>query len=376
MASDRPSWFKRMFQARKSGPEALPRLRKRGRASESSQPQAPRLKVVPRRLESVVEDVKVCTRLAPARSWAYQLQHIDPKEVAACPADVVVIDTSPDGDWRSAFTPEQVQAMKGRPGWNAAPKKVIAYMSIGEAEEQRFYWRPDWVQNGRKTGKAPRWLHDLNDQGWHGNWKVRFWEPDWQRNICGEANCFLDRIIDQGFDGVYLDIIDAYDYWRSPDRGKGMRPTADEEMVTFVRRIAEHARVKRGKPDFAVIPQNGEGLLVYPQYRAFISAIGKEDILYDQDGQADDKRVKARPEKGNENREGVDDIMENLRHALADRIPILAVEYLLDRAEDRKKTTAALEKMGQLGLIPHFGARDLGKLSQTILPPASDPLVS
>ncbi len=312
----------------------------------------------------------------PALSWAYQLQHIDVEAIAACPADVAVIDTSPDGDWRSAFTPEQVARMKSRPN-GAPPKKLIAYMSIGEAEEQRFYWQSDWVRGGRKSERAPKWLHALNDQGWTGNWKVRFWDPAWQANIIGPAGCFVDRIIAQGFDGVYLDIIDAYDYWLQFDRGSNRRPSAADEMVAFVRRIGEHARGARGRADFAVIPQNGEGLLVFPQYRAAISAIGKEDILFDQFGKADEKpHVKPRPEHGGDAGEGIEEIMAHLRLALADRIPILSVEYLRDWPEDQAKIGPALERMRAHGLVPHFGRRDLGSLSETTPPVASGALTS
>ena len=378
MSLDWRSRFRRIFGASRSGPDLRSIVaRRRVSLPESRQGVRRRTRLVASQRESVGDTGRVAPRLEPALSWAYQLQHIDSKVIAACPADVVVMDTSPDGDWRTAFTAQDIQAMKLRPGDGAADKKVIAYMSIGEAEIQRFYWQAGWVQRGKKTSSAPGWLHEPNDQGWVGNWKVRFWDPDWQRNILGGTDSFLDRIIDQGFDGVYLDIIDAYDYWLSDERGRGRRPTAAEEMVTFVRRIADHARVNRGKPDFAVIPQNGEGLLIYPQYRAAISAIGKEDILYDQFGKANAKpHVRPRPEQGGERGEGVEDIMENLRHALADRIPILSVEYLLDWPEDRGKMGPALQRMRRLGLIPHFGVRDLGRLSETIPPPAGGVPVS
>ena len=352
------------------------RLRFRGVLSRRAKPPV-RARVIAPQYESIGDEVRVCARLAPARSWAYQLQHIDPAVIAACPADVTVIDSSPDGDWRTAFKPEVVAQMKARPGRGTPHKKLICYMSIGEAEVQRFYWRSDWLRGEHKTKSAPHWLHEPNDQGWSGNWKVRFWEPEWQRTICGAEGCFLDRIIDQGFDGVYHDIIDAYDYWLNDDRGKGRRPSAAGEMVAFVRKIAEHARVTRGRPDFAIIPQNGEGLLTYPAYRASISAIGKEDILFEQIGKANAKpRVSGRREKGGEAGENIEDILANLRLALADRIPILSVEYLADWPEDRGKIEPVVSRMRQLGFIPHIGKRDLGSLSDTRAPLAGDVAVS
>ena len=40
--------------------------------------------------------------------------------------------------------------------------------------------------------------------------KVRYWEEDWQRIVFAGEDSYLNRIIDAGLDGVYLDIINAY----------------------------------------------------------------------------------------------------------------------------------------------------------------------
>jgi cysteinyl-tRNA synthetase, unknown class len=89
---------------------------------------------------------------------------------------------------------------------NGKRRLVIAYMSIGEAETYRYYWRPEWKEN------PPRWLAGENPE-WEGNFKVRYWDSKWQAVIYGHAGSYLDRILDAGFDGVYLDIIDAFDYF-------------------------------------------------------------------------------------------------------------------------------------------------------------------
>lgn len=48
---------------------------------------------------------------------------------------------------------------------------------------------------------------------WDGNYKVRYWYSEWQDLICGPEDSYLSRILNAGFDGVYLDIIDAFDYF-------------------------------------------------------------------------------------------------------------------------------------------------------------------
>ena len=79
-------------------------------------------------------------------------------------------------------------------------------MSIGEAEDYRYYWREDWV------AEPPSWLADENPD-WPGNYKVRYWDTDWQSIIYGTGDSYLGQILAAGFDGVYLDIIDAFEYF-------------------------------------------------------------------------------------------------------------------------------------------------------------------
>ena len=37
--------------------------------------------------------------------------------------------------------------------------------------------------------------------------------PQWQNIIYGNESSYLTKISDAGFDGVYLDIIDAFEYY-------------------------------------------------------------------------------------------------------------------------------------------------------------------
>jgi cysteinyl-tRNA synthetase len=83
---------------------------------------------------------------------------------------------------------------------------VLAYMSIGEAEDYRYYWKSSWKTN------RPAWLAGENAD-WPGNYKVRYWMKEWQDIIYGKDNSYAKKIIDAGFDGAYLDIIDAYEYF-------------------------------------------------------------------------------------------------------------------------------------------------------------------
>lgn len=97
---------------------------------------------------------------------------------------------------------EEVAALKTKP--QGGTRLVVCYMSIGEAEDYRYYWQPGWSPG------SPAWLSEENPN-WPGNYVVQYWETEWQAIIFGGPDAYLDRIVAAGFDGVYLDIIDAYE---------------------------------------------------------------------------------------------------------------------------------------------------------------------
>jgi endo-alpha-1,4-polygalactosaminidase (GH114 family) len=81
----------------------------------------------------------------PANDFVYQLQRIDLRAIGETKFDLVIIDYSRDGSDARRFTASQISALKDSPG---GPKRVLAYMSIGEAEDYRWYWRRSWGANG------------------------------------------------------------------------------------------------------------------------------------------------------------------------------------------------------------------------------------
>ena len=102
------------------------------------------------------------------------------------------------------FSAEEIGQLKNKR--NGGTRLVIAYMSIGEAEDYRFYWQDAWNKD------QPSWM-DRENPDWAGNFKVWYWEEEWQSIIYGSMDSYLGMILDADFDGVYLDIIDAYEYY-------------------------------------------------------------------------------------------------------------------------------------------------------------------
>lgn len=326
--------------------------------------------------------------LQQARSWSYQLQNYEPAALAASTADILVVDDSL-GTGEGRKPSQQLRDLKRKP--DGTRRIVLAYLSIGEAEEYRYYWKADWIEtatpdqpddaeqpppagakakgqpaNGRAAHSsrsssaeaasppksdrwpsrtAPPWLADENE-AWSGNFAVRYEHPDWQAIFLDGPRSYLARIVEAGFDGVYLDRVDAF-YDHNGDLDDPARA-----MVDFVRRIAETAH--RLKPDFLIVPQNGEELLLRPGYVDLIDAIAKEDLLY------------GSPTDGKPNSAGqVVNSVGWLSIARRRGHPVLAVEYLDDTAEISK---ARLE-LTRLGYVATFAPRLLDALSPHAVPP-------
>jgi len=111
--------------------------------------------------------------------------------------DLIFIDLFYDG---KMLTANDIYSLKLKR--NGSIRLVCSYLSIGEAENYRYYWKNKWNK------KKPKWVVKENKE-WKGNYKVKYWNHKWQSIIYG----YMDRILNVGFDGVYLDVIDAYEYF-------------------------------------------------------------------------------------------------------------------------------------------------------------------
>lgn len=206
--------------------------------------------------------------LSAVDDFLYQLQELDLQAIGSTAYDLVVMDYSADGEPAGEFSAAEIAALQNSPGGS---KVVIAYMSIGEAESYRFYWDPAWDADGDGIPDpgAPPWL-DIENPDWPGNYKVHYWDPGWQAVIFQ----YTDRLLSAGFDGAYLDIIDAYEYYAEQGR-----TTAAQEMADFVAAIRAYARSV--DPTFYIVPQNAPELTtLVPAYMDALDGIGQEDIYY------------------------------------------------------------------------------------------------
>lgn len=154
------------------------------------------------------ENSNVITNLSQAKNFIF---FINPENfasktdfitaVTATNYDAVIIDLFLND---VAFTSAEVSQLRNKA--NGGKRLVICYMSIGEAEDYRYYWQSGW------NSSKPDWIAAENPD-WPGNFKVQYWNDDWQGLIYKNTESYLSKITGAGFDGVYLDIIDAFEYF-------------------------------------------------------------------------------------------------------------------------------------------------------------------
>ena len=262
----------------------------------------------------------------PGETCLYQLQDAATADIIKEKFPWVIMDYSRTGEESGAYSAAEIQSLVD------SLVTPLAYISIGEAEDYRFYWHPAWVSkpgSNNFTDKAPPWLGHANPD-WPGNYKVRYWSEDWRENY---LKPYLDKIISQGFRGVYLDIIDAFEYWANagnyggsngetalPDDPVGDEAGAAKKMIELVKWIASYCRDKSTfGVDFMVFPQNGERILDYDtdhSYLETISGIGREDIWYNETTENSARDVK--------------EILAYLRQLTANGKIVFAVDYVDD----------------------------------------------
>lgn len=282
-------------------------------------------------------------------SFAYILQadsfaKTKPSAVAKlkeCGRDWIVLDVA-----FAADTPwEQADLDTIRSG--KAGRKVVAYLSIGEAEDYRPYWQSEWGSNGKPTATAPVWL-GIENPDWKGNYQVKYWNAEWQKLMLAA----IDDAMAHGFDGVYLDIVDGFQTYEQGADGyldNRMNPetkqTYRRDMVDWVKAIAARARGKN--PAALVIPQNGSQLVSQKDFVEVINAQGIEDLFTNGN--------KLQPTSH------TDEILSHLKTLASAKKPVLLIDY--PKTPERQALSKKLAK--ENGLVWLVTDRQLKTLGQS-----------
>jgi uncharacterized protein (TIGR01370 family) len=153
---------------------------------------------------------------------------------------------------------------------------VACYVSVGQADTNQQYavgWRPG--EPALALARDPEEPAFLD---------VQFWRAEW-RAILVER---VLRVLDLGFDGVYLD---SAELWKRHLRA---RPSAREDMIALLEHLAGVAR--RRRPRSLVLLEDPENLVLEPRVLALADGVSAFAGFIDVNGRPVSEEVRRRNE--------------------------------------------------------------------------------
>ncbi|MBK6346754.1 MAG: endo alpha-1,4 polygalactosaminidase [Bacteroidales bacterium] len=299
------------------------------------------------------EVVNTAGPLSKVDFWAYQIDALDlPESIGSlCSShyDLLVIDQQRSLKGSEGYeTQADVSRIRNSLNSSGGKKIVVCYIDVGQAEGYRYYWQAGW-----ETGN-PEWLLDPDPDGWNDSYGVKFWSPEWKTIM----KHYIGRIIDDGYDGIYLDWLMIYEFAPVLDQAQKEGLDVRKELTAFIGELAGYARGR--KPGFLLIAQNAPELGNDTGYTRLFDAIAQEDIWYDGSGDPDNG--------GEEGDFPVDPLdSEKLINDLAlwqnKGIPVFNVEYAVkpgnvDRAyqlgsQHQYRTYVTQRLLNKLSSTPH-----------------------
>ena len=326
-------------------------------------------------LPFVVKPPSESLRLQEATYWAYQIQGIS--EVGAVDAlvashyDMLVVEptrtdwSSDDKHFDSAGMVARLKDSKASDGMHS--KLVIAYLDIGEAEDWRWYWNwsTEWDCAPPLPNDWPEYIIACDPDGWTGNYPVAYWDDEWKDVIIyGSTGVHPDRdyasAIDEavrgGFDGIYLDWVEAFEDERVVAAAQVEGLDAAAEMITLIQEMRSYAVARN--PNFVVIQQNAASLIDgHPELIDVIDAISQEAIWYD--GDATDDWADPDGYDWRNDSDLVSYYIGYLEQYGDAGLPVFDCEYALDNANQ------AYDKAANRGYVPYVTRRSLARLTTT-----------
>ena len=188
----------------------------------------------------------------------YQDDRLD--AVARAGFSLAVIDLARDAG-SSWFTADEIGRLR-RSG-----TRVLAYFEIGSIEN----FRPAYPSLRKNDGD----LFLSEWPSWPGEYFVRYWDPRWWRLVIQPS---IDRALDAGFDGVFLDTPLAYEELDLGLVPGETRVSLARKMVGLIVRISRYA--KASDPGFLVFPNNSPELQQHPGYTQAIDGLGMESMFF------------------------------------------------------------------------------------------------
>lgn len=216
-----------------------------------------------------------------------------------------------------AYTAGQVAQLKSKGA------RVVAYLSVGEAEKYRFYYS--------QVASSPLIISE--NPNWPENFPVRYWEPQW----CKIMQQYSRQIISKGFDGLFFDVVDA---WEQFGGEKEIYKTRMEDLLI---RIADQGRSLN--PDLICIIQNSHQLFERESLFRRIDGINQEGLFASWMPDEPDKKW-----------------LEEKKQALRELRKRGKLVTLLEYTRDPKKMSHIRLMASIHGFIPYFSVKELDRV--------------
>lgn len=303
--------------------------------------------------------------------WGYQLtdySYFDLQKIKRSSNTLWVIDYSESGEDKDRFTPKDLADFKNK------NNIIISYFCLGEAEKTRYYFKDitrdifitrndinlglpynkdyrNYVMINDRSGRPYEILTRANDE-YVDNFPIKYWNTQWNQMLSETTaqfgKSYLARIMDSNFDGIYLDTVDAFEYYDYPQVIEYA-----EKMANLVIKLGRLGRQRN--PNFIIFMQNGmwiyELLEDKPSLRrelfSYIDAFGIEDLFH--------------PGEGNDNKYdfskyGEYDFIKDIRDEYP-RTKFFTVDYIPGLKSKAKKKY--FKKAMAKGFIPLIAERKL-----------------
>ncbi|MDJ0520779.1 MAG: endo alpha-1,4 polygalactosaminidase [Planctomycetota bacterium] len=300
--------------------------------------------------------------LAGVRSWVYQLQGLDREgavdRLVRSNVDLYVLEATDTVRGQEDFpTRGVVKRLQSRA---EARPLVLGYLNVGQAEDYRAYWQEAWRPKERTDEGRTSFVLCPDPEGWKGNFPVAYWDPGWRPLLFGSSGALLDRMLDQGFDGVYLDWVLGYadPVVMATAKREGVDPT--RAMAELVRDLRAYARESR--PGFLVVVQNpGDLIDRIPESTGWFDGVAQEGLVF-QGSATDDWEAPAaggrrRPAGDLWNMQALAALLSRYRAA---GLPVFTADY----AREQDDVAEALRTSRGFGFVPCVSRTPLDRVPE------------
>jgi cysteinyl-tRNA synthetase len=283
---------------------------------------------------------------------------------ALAKTDYPMIVVEPGDDLEPPFdTASMLQKLSRRP--SGQRRLVLAYVDVGEASDERGYWKSYWTAPTENFHGYPDFLLRLSEPR-DGLYPVAFWSESWRRLWLGPEGR-LAKLARMGFDGVVLDGVESFEdpSVRLAAQRAGLEP--GPEMIAFLAQA--RAAGRKVTPDFLALAENGAYLIDEDPlgYASAVDGLVTESTFFaGLEGSAWESSTSGDQPFDDADGAGPLRRLYQLDHFLSRGLPVFSVDYCVEP----QNAAVVYDQASRYGLRPLVTRYPLSRLTET--PPASN----